>query len=288
MASGLGTDLDGSYLSDGLHAELHVTSEENLLTSGDNSHSISGQLDSSGTAGASADNSNEDAELEAIKARVREMEEEAEKLKEMQNEVEKQMNMTSPPSTPGATSTFLTFEEKGEVDSRSVYVGNVDYSATAEELEAHFHGCGSINRVTILCNKFTGHPKGYAYVEFSEKDAVKMAETLDESLFKGRPIKPLIGASLTDGVRCCKRLLPKEQIDLAFPVQTTLLGGGVGVDIEGASTISMEEEGVITDQEVVSDLEEPHGILPTDVNVQQLSLNRSSNHLVLYGIFTLQ
>lgn len=56
---------------------------------------------------------------------MREMEEEAEKLKEMQNEVEKQMNMTSPPSTPGATSTFLTFEEKGEVDSRSVYVGNV-------------------------------------------------------------------------------------------------------------------------------------------------------------------
>lgn len=36
-------------------------------------------------------------ELEAIKARVREMEEEAEKLKEMQNEVEKQMNMSPPP-----------------------------------------------------------------------------------------------------------------------------------------------------------------------------------------------
>lgn len=36
----------------------------------------------------------------------------------------------------------------------------VDYGATAEELEAHFHGCGSVNRVTILCDKFTGHPKG--------------------------------------------------------------------------------------------------------------------------------
>ena len=35
-------------------------------------------------------------ELEAIKARVREMEEEAEKLKEMQSEVEKQMNLSSP------------------------------------------------------------------------------------------------------------------------------------------------------------------------------------------------
>lgn len=38
--------------------------------------------------------------------------------------------------------------------------GQVDYGATAEELEAHFHGCGSVNRVTILCDKFTGHPKG--------------------------------------------------------------------------------------------------------------------------------
>ena len=33
-----------------------------------------------------------------------------------------------------------------EVDARSVYIGNVDYAATAEELEQHFHGCGSINR----------------------------------------------------------------------------------------------------------------------------------------------
>ena len=37
----------------------------------------------------------------------------------------------------------------------------VDYSATAEELEQHFHGCGAVNRVTILCDKFTGHPKGF-------------------------------------------------------------------------------------------------------------------------------
>lgn len=36
----------------------------------------------------------------------------------------------------------------------------VDYGATAEELEAHFHGCGSVNRVTILCDKYSGHPKG--------------------------------------------------------------------------------------------------------------------------------
>ncbi|XP_077982716.1 polyadenylate-binding protein 2-B-like [Glandiceps talaboti] len=128
----------------------------------------------------------EDPELEAIKARVREMEEEAEKLKEMQNEVEKQMNMSSP---PGVMASPTSLEDKVEVDARSIYVGNVDYSSTAEELESHFHGCGSVNRVTILCDKFTGHPKGFAYIEFTDKDCVQTAMALDDSLFKGRQIK---------------------------------------------------------------------------------------------------
>lgn len=83
----------------------------------------------------------------------------------------------------------MSLEEKMEVDNRSIYVGNVDYGATAEELEQHFHGCGSINRVTILCNKFDGHPKGFAYIEFGDRDSVQTAMAMDESLFRGRQIK---------------------------------------------------------------------------------------------------
>lgn len=83
----------------------------------------------------------------------------------------------------------MSIEEKMEVDNRSIYVGNVDYGATAEELESHFHGCGSINRVTILCNKFDGHPKGFAYIEFGDRDCVQTAMAMDESLFRGRQIK---------------------------------------------------------------------------------------------------
>ncbi|XP_015121746.1 polyadenylate-binding protein 2-B isoform X1 [Diachasma alloeum] len=129
----------------------------------------------------------DDPELEAIKARVREMEEEAEKLKQLQSEVDKQMNMGSP---PGITSPLnMSIEDKMEVDNRSIYVGNVDYGATAEELEQHFHGCGSVNRVTILCNKFDGHPKGFAYIEFAERDSVQTAMAMDESMFRGRQIK---------------------------------------------------------------------------------------------------
>lgn len=83
----------------------------------------------------------------------------------------------------------MSTEEKMEIDARSVYVGNVDYSATGTDLEKHFHGCGSIKRVTILSDKYNGHPKGFAYIEFSDKDSVETASALDNSLFKGRNIK---------------------------------------------------------------------------------------------------
>jgi len=154
-----------------------------------------------GDNGADADQMMEDPELEAIKARVREMEEEAEKLKMLQSEVEKQIN-----SPQGVTSPLnMSIEDKMEVDGRSVFVGNVDYGATAEELEQHFHGCGSINRVTILCNKYDGNPKGFAYVEFCDKDSVQTAMALDESLFRGRQIKVMLKRTNRPGISSTNR-----------------------------------------------------------------------------------
>lgn len=42
----------------------------------------------------------------------------------------------------------------------SIYVGQVDYGATPEELLNHFEACGTVERVTIVCDKHTGRPKG--------------------------------------------------------------------------------------------------------------------------------
>lgn len=43
--------------------------------------------------------------------------------------------------------------------------------------------------MTILCDKFTGHPKGFAYVEFADPSFVEHAAVLNESLFRGRLLK---------------------------------------------------------------------------------------------------
>lgn len=111
-----------------------------------------------------------------MKKRLKELEVEAQRLQSMQAELQKE-------------SQDLAAEDKKDIDARSIYVGNVDYGATPEELQAHFQSCGTINRVTIVCDKFTGHPKGFAYIEFYEPALVASALVLNESLFRGRPLK---------------------------------------------------------------------------------------------------
>ena len=141
-----------------------------------------------------------------MQRRVREMEEEAAKIREMHAQVARDMGGAggagtgagAPAATP--TSADQSMGNAGgsggagaapaeSADARSIYVGNVDYAATTEELHAHFQACGTINRITIVCDKYTGHPKGFAYVEFAEEAAVQTALALHESLFRNRILK---------------------------------------------------------------------------------------------------
>nr|GMD67734.1 polyadenylate-binding protein 2-like [Ipomoea batatas] len=122
-------------------------------------------------------------ELDEMKKRLKEMEDEAAALREMQAKVEKEMGAVQDPAADAANQA-----NREEVDSRSVFVGNVDYACTPEEVQQHFQACGTVNRVTIRTNKF-GQPKGYAYVEFLETEAVQEALLLNESELHGRQLK---------------------------------------------------------------------------------------------------
>eukprot|EP00033_Pygsuia_biforma_P000781 GCRY01000910.1.p1 GENE.GCRY01000910.1~~GCRY01000910.1.p1 ORF type:complete len:166 (+),score=27.18 GCRY01000910.1:208-705(+) len=110
-----------------------------------------------------------------MKRKMAELEEESAKIDGLQQEVE---------ATAEATAA-----DKTEADQRSIFVGNVDYGSTPEELQSTFHPCGPINRITILCDKYTGHPKGYAYIEFADKDSAANALALNETPFRGRQLQ---------------------------------------------------------------------------------------------------
>ncbi|KAK8492395.1 hypothetical protein V6N11_037010 [Hibiscus sabdariffa] len=99
-----------------------------------------------------------------MKRRLKEMEDEAAAHREMQAKVEKEMGSVQ---DPAAAATSQANRE--EVDSISIFVGN---------------SCGTVNRVTIRSDKY-GQPKGYAYVEFLEAEAVQEALLLNESELRG-------------------------------------------------------------------------------------------------------
>lgn len=102
---------------------------------------------------------------------------------------------------PRSSKTPEEIEAQKEIDSRSVYVGNVDYKATPEELDEFFRTSGTINRVTILYDRFTGYPKGYAYVEFESKESVESAIQLSGTDFKNRTISVVAKRTNLPGYR---------------------------------------------------------------------------------------
>ncbi|KAL8109108.1 polyadenylate-binding protein 3-like isoform X1 [Apium graveolens] len=135
-------------------------------------------------------------DLDEMKKRLKEMEEEAAALREMQAKVEKEMGaVQADPANAAATQA-----SREEVDSRSIYVGNVDYACTPEEVQQHFQSCGTVNRVTILTDKF-GQPKGFAYVEFVEAEAVQEALSLTESELHGRQLKVMAKRTNVPGMK---------------------------------------------------------------------------------------
>ena len=117
-----------------------------------------------------------------MQRRLKEMEDEAAKLKDEHEKVDDAM------ASEEGKNAEEEAAKKQEADARSVFVGQVDYASTPEDLANAFSGCGTVNRVTILQDKFD-NPKGFAYVEFLEPDAVSNAILLDGTEIRGRKIK---------------------------------------------------------------------------------------------------
>jgi len=145
----------------------------------------------------------DDNDMDDFSDRMKQIEEEAQRLRDMQSEVEKQYQNSTTSSSPIATA--ISVEEKMMIDTRSIYVGNVDYSATPDQLEEHFRGCGTIERVTILTDKFSGHPKGFAYVQFTDAEGMQNSLALTDSLFLGRQIKVVAKRTNKPGISSTNR-----------------------------------------------------------------------------------
>jgi RNA recognition motif-containing protein len=70
-----------------------------------------------------------------------------------------------------------------------LYVGNLSYDATENDLQALFEEVGSVVNCDIMMDRHTGRAKGFAFVEMaSQEDANKAIETCNEKDFQGRAL----------------------------------------------------------------------------------------------------
>jgi cold-inducible RNA-binding protein len=69
----------------------------------------------------------------------------------------------------------------------NIFVGNLSYQVTQEDLQAAFEAYGAVDRVNIVTDRATGQPRGFAFVEMADSQAAQTAiSQLNGAELRGR------------------------------------------------------------------------------------------------------
>ena len=70
-----------------------------------------------------------------------------------------------------------------------IYVGNLSYEVTEQDLRQEFEAFGGVDSVNVITDKYSGRPKGFAFVEMASKSEAEAAITgLNGKTLKDRTI----------------------------------------------------------------------------------------------------
>lgn len=58
---------------------------------------------------------------------------------------------------------------------KSIYIGNLAFGTTEQDVRAVFEQYGSVARVNLVVDKYTGQPKGFGFVEMPYDDEAQKA-----------------------------------------------------------------------------------------------------------------
>jgi len=83
---------------------------------------------------------------------------------------------------------YPSLDDQKLLDERSIFINNLHTDTTASDLQQLFATCGTIERITIVCDKWTGKPKGCSYIQFKSKESIDNAMILHEREVKGKTI----------------------------------------------------------------------------------------------------
>ena len=72
----------------------------------------------------------------------------------------------------------------------NIYVGNLAYTVTEDQLRAAFAQFGEVSSCSVITDKFTGQSKGFGFVEMTNDDEADAAiKALNDTALNGRNIR---------------------------------------------------------------------------------------------------
>ena len=72
----------------------------------------------------------------------------------------------------------------------NIYVGNLPYSVTEDDLRTAFEAYGSVSSAAVISDKFSGQSKGFGFVEMPDNGEAEAAiEALNGADMKGRSLR---------------------------------------------------------------------------------------------------
>jgi len=73
--------------------------------------------------------------------------------------------------------------------SKNLYVGNLSWDTTEQEIRNAFSAYGEVTSVKLVEDRDTGRPRGFGFVEMDDQGALEAIEALDGKDLGGRNIK---------------------------------------------------------------------------------------------------
>lgn len=73
--------------------------------------------------------------------------------------------------------------------AKSIYVGNLPWSATEDQVQSLFTEYGDVISVKLVNDRETGRARGFGFVEMEEPGATAAVEALDNASFGGRTLR---------------------------------------------------------------------------------------------------
>ena len=71
----------------------------------------------------------------------------------------------------------------------NIFVGNLSYQTTQDDLHAAFAAFGTVERVNVITDRDTGQPRGFAFVEMSDRNEAERAiNSLNGTDMNGRTL----------------------------------------------------------------------------------------------------